>query len=304
MTNQIQNSKPQKWFHNKTTIILLLIFLHPLGLIGLFLRKETKIWKKIVASIPSFFFFLLILIAILVPAVNNYELAEDEIKKENYLVAYNYLSQVDKSDENYENSQIKLQEIDSLAQKEANNIFSTISENYDQIRQMIDAEKFNDAKTLATKTIKLYEKFKFIYPEAKQDSIYNNLIEIKKYKQNKIKNEVVELTQSQKDSIAKVEQIRQDSIAEIERIENEQIQQAKAQKQQIIKKLKARAKRDWPNDYTTQEYWINEQVDAYEYMLTIENNSIKKQAQRDWPLDFSTQKYWYNEQIEARERLK
>jgi len=103
----------------------------------------------------------------------------------------------------------------------------------------------------------------------------------------------VELTQAQKDS-----------IAEIDRLRNEQIQQVKAEKQQIIEKLKARAKRDWPNDYTTQEYWINEQTEAYEYMLTIENNSIKKQAQRDWPLDFSTQKYWYNEQIEARERLK
>lgn len=81
-------------------------------------------------------------------------------------------------------------------------------------------------------------------------------------------------------------------------------EKASAEKQAIIEKLKARAKRDWPNDYTTQEYWINEQIEAYEYMLTIENNSIKKQAQRDWPLDFSTQKYWYNEQIEARERLK
>ena len=75
-------------------------------------------------------------------------------------------------------------------------------------------------------------------------------------------------------------------------------------KKQIIEKLKARAKRDWPNDFTTQEYWINEQIGAYEYMLEIENNSIKKQAQRDWPLDFTTQKYWYNEQIEAKERLK
>jgi hypothetical protein len=72
----------------------------------------------------------------------------------------------------------------------------------------------------------------------------------------------------------------------------------------IIKdKLKAKAERDWPNDYTTQEYWISEQLDAYDYMLGIENNSIKEQAQRDWPLDFSTQKYWYNEQLEARERM-
>jgi len=58
------------------------------------------------------------------------------------------------------------------------------------------------------------------------------------------------------------------------------------------------------SNYTTQEYWINEQIEACNYMKTITNDDIKKKAQRDWPLDFSTQKYWYNEQIEARERIK
>jgi hypothetical protein len=39
-------------------------------------------------------------------------------------------------------------------------------------------------------------------------------------------------------------------------------------------------------------------------MLTIPNNDrIKKKAQRDRPFDFSTQQFWYNEQIEAKERL-
>lgn len=81
-------------------------------------------------------------------------------------------------------------------------------------------------------------------------------------------------------------------------------EKARTEKKQLIEKLKAKAKRDWPNDYTTQEFWINQQIDDYEYMLTIEDNEIKRRAQRDWPLDFTTQKFWYNEQIEARERLK
>ncbi|KOS08151.1 hypothetical protein AM493_01195 [Flavobacterium akiainvivens] len=68
-------------------------------------------------------------------------------------------------------------------------------------------------------------------------------------------------------------------------------------------KLKERAKRDWPDDYVTQEFWVNEQLDAYDYMLKIEENSIKKKAQQDWPLDFVTQKFWYNEQIEAKNRI-
>lgn len=73
----------------------------------------------------------------------------------------------------------------------------------------------------------------------------------------------------------------------------------------IIKKLKRKASNNWPDDYTTQEYWINEQIEAYHYMLTIPNDDrIKKKAQNNWPLDFLTQKFWYNEQLEAKERLK
>ena len=76
------------------------------------------------------------------------------------------------------------------------------------------------------------------------------------------------------------------------------------QDQIVIEKLKLRAKRDWPNDYTTQEFWVNQQIEDYEYMKSIPQDPIKKKAQKDWPFDFTTQKYWYNEQIEAKERIK
>lgn len=73
----------------------------------------------------------------------------------------------------------------------------------------------------------------------------------------------------------------------------------------VIAKLKKQAAKDWPEDYTTQEYWIKKQTEDYHYMNTIPNDDkIKKKAQRDWPLDFSTQKYWYNQQVEAKARLK
>ena len=72
----------------------------------------------------------------------------------------------------------------------------------------------------------------------------------------------------------------------------------------IIAKLKVKAKRNWPDDYTTQEFWINQQIEAYHNMLTIpDTDRIKKKAQRDWPLDFTTQQFWYNEQIDAKQRL-
>ncbi|WP_426274849.1 hypothetical protein ACN9MN_11145 [Chryseobacterium sp. S-02] len=82
-----------------------------------------------------------------------------------------------------------------------------------------------------------------------------------------------------------------------------QTQNTDPKKEAIIIKLKEKAKKDWPNDYSTQEYWIDEQLEAYDYMETVEDNPIKQQAQKDWPLDFSTQKYWYEEQIEAKKRI-
>ena len=89
--------------------------------------------------------------------------------------------------------------------------------------------------------------------------------------------------------------------------EQEAKELAKKQREEdekIEQKLKEIAKRDWPDDYTTQEYWIKEQLEAYEYMKLIPDDNIKRKAQRDWPYDFSTQKYWYNEQVAAKERLK
>jgi len=80
--------------------------------------------------------------------------------------------------------------------------------------------------------------------------------------------------------------------------------EALGERTEIIRKLKENAARDWPDDYTTQEYWVNEEIDAYDHMLTVPDDEIKRNAQRDWPLDFTTQKYWYYEQIEAKERMK
>ncbi len=76
-----------------------------------------------------------------------------------------------------------------------------------------------------------------------------------------------------------------------------------SEKNEVFQKLKEKAKQDWPNDYTTQEFWVKEQLEAYDYMLKIDNNPIKSKAQTDWPLDFVTQKFWYNEQIKAKERI-
>ena len=101
-----------------------------------------------------------------------------------------------------------------------------------------------------------------------------------------------------------VEKEQTNPSSEVDKVKSIQNDVIDAVEEEITQKLKAKARKDWPDDYSTQEFWVNEQIDAYKYMLTIEDNSIKAKAQQDWPLDFTTQKFWYNEQIEAQERLK
>lgn len=105
-----------------------------------------------------------------------------------------------------------------------------------------------------------------------------------------------------KDKISAYKSLRSSETSDIHPQELE-AKSTDPKKEAVIIRLKEKAKKDWPNDYTTQEFWINEQIEAYDYMETIQDNTIKQQAQRDWPLDFSTQKFWYEEQLEAKKRI-
>ena len=77
-----------------------------------------------------------------------------------------------------------------------------------------------------------------------------------------------------------------------------------SEEEAVLAKLKAKARQGWPDDYSTQEYWVNTELEDYKYMKEVPAGSLKSKAQRNWPLDFSTQKYWYTEQIEAQKRMK
>jgi hypothetical protein len=100
------------------------------------------------------------------------------------------------------------------------------------------------------------------------------------------------------------EQIAQDSL---QRIEEARIRAEAAVKDSSLtvvkERLKAIAARDWPNDYVTQKYWVNTQIECYEYMLLVPDNPVKRKAQNDWPNDYMTQKFWYNQQLEASKSL-
>ncbi|MED3621988.1 hypothetical protein P4503_28760, partial [Bacillus thuringiensis] len=63
--------------------------------------------------------------------------------------------------------------------------------------------------------------------------------------------------------------------------------------------------KDFPDDYSTQNYVANKQSKAFDYLNNIEIKSqeelnIINKALRDFPTDFSTAKYVYEKQMKAK----
>jgi len=75
----------------------------------------------------------------------------------------------------------------------------------------------------------------------------------------------------------------------------------------ILSKIKAKAAQDFPDDYSTQQYVITTQKQAYDQIERYEDNRVPKVvltkimqiASRDFPLDFTTQKYVIDTQCSA-----
>lgn len=68
--------------------------------------------------------------------------------------------------------------------------------------------------------------------------------------------------------------------------------------------IKEKAKRDFPDDYMTQNFVADEQSKAFDYLNGIELKSqeelnVMKKVINDFPNDFMTTKYVYEEQIKA-----
>lgn len=71
----------------------------------------------------------------------------------------------------------------------------------------------------------------------------------------------------------------------------------------ILEKIKAKAQKDFPDDYSTQKYVIEEQMQAYQYMKSVPASKLKSKVEKQFPLDFSTQKYEYDEQMQSKQEL-
>jgi hypothetical protein len=71
----------------------------------------------------------------------------------------------------------------------------------------------------------------------------------------------------------------------------------------IYNKLAERVRRDYPDDYSTQRFVYNQQVEAYRYMQTVPASSLKSKVERDFLYDYTTQKFVYHQQTDAKEYM-
>ncbi|MCK5133713.1 MAG: hypothetical protein KAR40_16365 [Candidatus Sabulitectum sp.] len=79
----------------------------------------------------------------------------------------------------------------------------------------------------------------------------------------------------------------------------------------ISTKIKNKAKQDFPNDYSTQEYVIKNQEQAYSQIQNYSYsgvpssviNKLKEKAENEYPIDFSTQKYVIDSQVESYKKV-
>lgn len=77
------------------------------------------------------------------------------------------------------------------------------------------------------------------------------------------------------------------------------------------KLIKSRSKTEWANDYSMQEHYINEQIQALEKIKKLKNevkndadkSRIVQKAIREWPEDYTMQVHISNQEIEAYLRL-
>lgn len=76
----------------------------------------------------------------------------------------------------------------------------------------------------------------------------------------------------------------------------------------ISRSIRAKAEKEWPNDYEMQKYEINKQTEAYNWVVTTSSatgvpqevfDQIKTKAASEWPDDYEMQKYEIEKQVKA-----
>lgn len=155
----------KKWFDNRGTLILLFIFVAPIGIYAMY-KHKTETWKKVLYIVPASFFSLLLVTGIFAAIfTDNYKSGVDYYNKKDYRNAYNSLNLVSIDDKNYKDAILKMTEIkpivDSLIKVEEienkkNNIVNNTSAekpiNASESKDVV--EKSNDIKSQIEREMK------------------------------------------------------------------------------------------------------------------------------------------------------
>jgi hypothetical protein len=76
----------------------------------------------------------------------------------------------------------------------------------------------------------------------------------------------------------------------------------------ISSSIRAFAEKEWPDDYEMQKFVINQQTEAYNWVVTATSatgvpqdvfEKIKIKAADEWPNDYAMQKFVINQQVNA-----
>ncbi|PJJ62489.1 hypothetical protein [Chryseobacterium geocarposphaerae] len=112
----------KEWYNNKTLLIILFFVFPPLGIYAM-IKHKTDLWKKILYILPSSFFSILFVSAIVaVIFSDNYKAGLDHYNKKEYVKAYDSFQLVSSHDKNYKDAISKIEElkpiVDSIKKSE------------------------------------------------------------------------------------------------------------------------------------------------------------------------------------------
>lgn len=77
----------------------------------------------------------------------------------------------------------------------------------------------------------------------------------------------------------------------------------KKDEKDIQSQIKARAEKQYPDDFVMQKFVYDQQIEAYNFMKKIPTSSIKSIAENKYPDDYNMQRFVYQQQSKAKEEM-
>lgn len=71
----------------------------------------------------------------------------------------------------------------------------------------------------------------------------------------------------------------------------------------VYAQIKAKAQKEYPDDYVMQNSVYEQQVEAYNFMKIVPASQIKSKAEKEYPDDYVMQKFVYEQQTEAKREM-